>query len=343
MKKRLFVTGGMGYIGSHTLIELAEHTDYELISLDSFQNSVPHVQQRLERVLGRKILNEAVDLCDMPRLEAAFQKYAPIEGIIHFAALKSVPDSVANPVFYYRNNLVSLLNVLECVEKYQVKNFIFSSSCAIYGEVAKLPVFEGSIQNMPQSPYAHTKQMGERIIQDFMVQKNGINCIILRYFNPVGAHVSGLIGEEPLNKPTNLLPLLTRTAAGLQTELLVFGSDYPTRDGSCIRDYVHVSDIAQAHVLALKYAVQNPKMGLEVFNLGSGEGVSVLEAIHTFQEIIGKTLNYRIVERRAGDLAAIYSDSSHAAKHLGWRCQRSLADMLESAWKWQQTLASEQS
>ncbi|TAF34282.1 MAG: UDP-glucose 4-epimerase GalE [Cytophagales bacterium] len=336
--KTLFVTGGMGYIGSHTIIELSQKTDFQIVSIDNFSNASPQTLVRLKHILGKDIINENVDLCQENALEAVFTKYEQVVGIIHFAALKSVPDSVADPLFYYQNNVMGLINLLRMTAKYHIKNFIFSSSCAIYGTVSTLPVNEETPQNPTQSPYAQTKVVCERIIQDFLAASNATNCIFLRYFNPVGAHQSGLIGEDPTNKPTNLLPLLTRTAAGLQEKLLVFGSDYPTRDGSCVRDYVHVSDIANAHVLALQYALKKPDMGLEVFNLGSGQGVSVLEAIHAFERVVGISVRHELVARRVGDLAAIFSDSGRAAKLLGWHCERTLDDMLLSAWEWQKTL-----
>lgn len=344
IRNKILVTGGFGYIGSHTVIELIEKTDFEIISLDNFLNSSLETAERIESVCGKSALNYSVDLCDRRELQAFMEKEGSgIRGVIHFAALKSVPDSVADPVFYYRNNLNGLLNLLECCEEFGIEHFIFSSSCSVYGNVKKedLPVSEDTPIGETVSPYAHTKKVGERIIRDFAEISKKVRVISLRYFNPVGAHESGKLGEDPVNPPTNLLPLITQTAVGLREKLLVFGDNYETRDGSCIRDYIHVSDIADAHIRALNYLIENKNVRLDVFNLGSGKGVTVLEAVRAFEEISGQKLNYEITERRKGDVEAIYSDSSKAEKLLLWRPERDLHTMLRSALKWQKYLSAE--
>ncbi|MFY7788026.1 MAG: UDP-glucose 4-epimerase GalE, partial [Thermoflexibacteraceae bacterium] len=270
-----------------------------------------------------------------------FTENPDIIGVIHFAALKSVPESVAQPLIYYRNNIVSLLNLLEAAKQHNINYFIFSSSCSVYGNVDTLPVHEQLPLQKAESPYAYTKQVGEEILKDF-VATSAMQIIALRYFNPVGSHLSGLNGEDPRNPPTNLLPIITQTAAGLRKSITVFGGDYATRDGSCVRDYVHVSDIANAHIVALLYLIEKKnKTNFDVFNLGTGQGVTVLEAIKAFEKVTGKALNYVIGERRAGDVAAIYSDTTKSSQLLCWKTEVSLEDMMLSAWKWQQQLMAE--
>ena len=286
--------------------------------------------------------NYEVDLKDISSTEKVFEENQDIVGVIHFAAYKSVGESVEQPIMYYENNFGSLLNILKCCVKYNVSNFIFSSSCSIYGNVDKLPVTEQTPVQDTESPYAHTKKVGEEMIKNFALQYKNINTIPLRYFNPVGADSTGLNGENTPDRPNNLVPVITRTAAGIQDKMVVFGSDYATRDGSCVRDYIHVSDIADAHILAIQHLLSGKNASnYEVFNLGTGNGVSVLEAIKAFESISGETLNYEIVDRRAGDVEAIYSDSTKAKDVLGWIPKYGINEMMETAWAWQQQLSKE--
>ncbi len=338
-KNKILVTGGAGYLGSHTIIELLEGGIYEPISVDNFSNSSPEVFRLIEKITNKSVKNYTVNLCDKSQVEQIFIENPDITGIIHFAALKSVPESVEQPLRYYHNNLESLGNILHCCQKFAISHFIFSSSCSVYGNVEKLPVNEKTPLNQCESPYAETKKMGERILTDF-VKTSQTQLIALRYFNPVGAHISGWNGENPINSPTNLVPVITKTAIGEIKQLTVFGDDFDTRDGSCVRDYVHVSDIAEAHILALNYLKdKRNKSNLEIINLGTGNGVTVLEAIEAFERVSGIKLNYRIGERRAGDVAAIYSDITLSHERLGWKPRYDLDDMMESAWKWQQNLS----
>jgi len=333
---KILVTGGAGYIGSHTIIELAQSSVHQIISADNYCNSSAETFDRIEKITRQKVKNYNIDLCDELSVKEVFRQNTDIIGVIHFAALKSVPDSVANQELYYHNNNQSLQNILNCLKEFNVGNFIFSSSCSVYGNIDKLPVNENTPLGKSESPYAETKQMGEKMIRDFSEKNREIKSIVLRYFNPVGAHVSGLIGESPINHPTNLGPLITRTATGKQKELIVFGNDYKTRDGTCVRDYVHVSDIAQAHILALNFLIESKnKNNFDVFNLGTGSGVSVLEAIKAFEKVSGKNLNYKIGKRREGDVEAIYSDIKKAKEVLGWEPKYNIDQMMESAWKWQ--------
>jgi len=327
---KILVTGGCGYIGSHTIIELIRNTDYEVISIDNYSNSKPQTMERIKLITGREIINYNLDLCSISNLVQVFRENPDLVGVIHFAALKSVPESVQEPIKYYHNNLTSLLNLIDVCQRFGVNNFIFSSSCSVYGDVKSLPVDENTPLSNPNSPYAYTKLMGEEVIKSI---KSPINFTILRYFNPVGADQSGLIGEDPSNLPTSLVPIITQTAKGIRDQMWVYGNNYETRDGSCIRDYIHVSDIAQAHLLALDFNQKNS--GVEIFNLGSGKGVSVLEAIQAFEQVSGLKINYQIVDRREGDIAAIYSNSSKAKSLLGWEPQLDLDQMMRSAWQWQ--------
>ena len=340
-KNKILVTGGCGYIGSHTIIEILSQTNFEVISIDNLLNSSADTLDRIKQITGKTVKNYFMDLCDLPKLEEVFQENPDLVGIIHFAALKSVPESVQKPIFYYENNLNSLLNVLKCCEKYNVHHFIFSSSCSVYGNVEKLPVNEQTPLSIAESPYAYTKQVGEVILKD-VTKVSPIKGIALRYFNPVGAHKTGLNGENPINRPSNLVPVITQTAAGIIKEMSVFGYDYDTRDGSCIRDYIHVTDIAEAHIKALYYLLeQRNSENYEVINLGTGNGVTVLEAIHAFEKISGMKLNYKLVERRAGDVVAIYSDTTLSERKLGWKTKIDIEEMMDSAWKWQQLLMKE--
>ena len=333
--KKILVTGGAGYIGSHTIIEILETTDCEVISADNYSNSNAKTFERIKNVTGKAVKNYAIDLCDGSAVNKMMQENSDIDGIIHFAAFKSVPESVDNPLQYYRNNMESLINMLAAVKEFNVPYFIFSSSCSVYGNIEKLPVNEETPQGAI-SPYGYTKQAGERVVQDFTCSYKNVKAVLLRYFNPVGAHISGKIGEVPLQRPANLVPVITQTAIGKMKETTVFGNDYKTRDGPCIRDYVHVSDIARAHVEALSYLEKNKNTSAcSIFNLGTGSGVSVMEMITAFEKVTGKKLNYHIGNRRAGDVEAIYSDITKVEKELGWIPKYSLDDMMLSAWKWE--------
>ena len=336
---KILITGGCGYIGSHTAIELLSNPEIEVISVDNLINSSAQTADRVGQIAGRNMKNYQVDVCDKEALSEVFEENPGIEGVIHFAALKAVGESVEQPLRYYQNNLLSLINILDCCEKYEVKNFIFSSSCTVYGEIDQLPVTEQTPTKEAASPYGNTKLVGERIIKDFIAISENVNAIALRYFNPVGAHDSGLNGEDPINKPNNLVPVITRTASGMIPQLTVFGGDYATRDGSCVRDYIHVVDIAEAHVKALEYLMEGKNEDrYEYINLGSGNGVTVLEAIQAFEKVAGLELNYVVGDRRPGDVGAIYSDSSLAKEKLGWEARRGIEEMMASAWKWQVNL-----
>ena len=335
-KNTVLVTGGAGYIGSHTIIELLETTNYNIVSIDNYSNSSPGTFDKIEKITGKRVINHSVDLCNKSDLEKVFEKEEAIIGIIHFAAFKAVGESVENPQKYYHNNINSLLNILDCCIKYGVKNFIFSSSCSVYGNIDQLPVKEETPLGKAESPYAYTKQAGEEIIKDYAKANALLQTIALRYFNPVGAHISGLIGESSINKPNNLVPIITNTAIGKIKEMTVYGNDYPTRDGTCIRDYVHVSDIANAHIKALQYLIDRKNnSNFSIFNLGTGNGVSVLEAIAAFEKVSGKKLNYSIGPIRKGDVSAIYSDNSLTEKTLNWSPKYNLEEMMSSAWKWE--------
>lgn len=336
--KTIIVTGGAGYIGSHTLIELLQTTDFKIISIDNYSNSDASTYERVNQITNKPFDQIAIDLCDKNALFTALNKYPKIDGIIHFAAFKTVPESVTLPVKYYNNNIVSLLNLLDYCKENNVRHFIFSSSCSVYGNADKLPVTEETPLKKAESSYAHTKQIGEEIIDFFTPSVPDFKAIILRYFNPVGAHISGLNGELPISKPNNLVPIITQTASG-KNSLTVFGNDYNTPDGTCIRDYIHVSDIATAHVKALLYLFEsNANEKLSVFNLGTGKGVSVLEAIKSFEKMSGQQLNYTIGNRRAGDVIAVYANNEKAKTKLKWEPQLTIDDMMLSAWKWQENL-----
>lgn len=341
-KGKVLITGGTGYIGSHTIIEMINTTGYDVISADNYSNSSEDTCNRIESITGRKVKNYAVDLCDAEATGNIFKENPDLIGVIHFAAFKSVPESVADPLKYYHNNIESLVNILRCLDKYKVANFIFSSSCSVYGNIDTLPVEEHTPLSKAESPYAHTKQIGETMIQRFINITPHVKAVSLRYFNPVGAHESGRIGESPINIPNNLFPIITRVGVGQMKELIIYGSDYDTRDGTCIRDYVHVTDIADAHIKALDFLIDKKnKEDHTILNLGSGNGVSVLEAVKSFEKITGVKLNYRLGPRRPGDVEAIYSDSSMAGKLLGWKPAYGLDEMVSTAWKWQQHLAEE--
>jgi len=336
MKTQVLVTGGTGYIGSHTAVELIEE-GFDVVIIDNLSNSQESVLDGIEKITGVRPAFEKFDLCEREKVKAFFQRYPRIEAIIHFAALKAVGESVKKPLEYYRNNLVSLINLLECMKGNVLKNFIFSSSCTVYGQPDVLPVTEKAPVKKALSPYGNTKQIAEEIIQDYLAScADDLRCISLRYFNPIGAHPSALIGELPTGVPQNLVPFVTQTAIGIHSELKVFGNDYNTPDGTCIRDYIYVMDLAKAHVAALKRLLENKhKSPFEVFNLGTGKGLSVLEIITTFEKVTGVKLNYRFAPRREGDIEKIWADPSLANRELGWKAETSLEDTLLSAWKWE--------
>ncbi len=339
---KVLVTGGAGYIGSHTIIELLAAWKGEVVSVDHFGNSDPGVFDRIEAITGHRVRNHAVDLCDRVGVERVFVAEGDIAGVIHFAAYKSVPESVADPNKYYHNNIASLLNVLQASTTQGVQRFIFSSSCSVYGNIASLPVSEDTPLGHAESPYAYTKQIGERIVADHVRVDPRMKAISLRYFNPAGAHATGLNGEDPKNAPSSLVPVITRTASGRIPKMNVHGTDYPTRDGSCIRDYVHVSDIADAHIAALRRTLGEVMAERhEIINLGTGDGVSVLEAIAAFEQVNGMRVNYVLGPRRAGDVGAIWSDTMKSERLLGWKARRDLREMMRTAWAWEQRCKAE--
>jgi len=336
---KILVTGGTGYIGSHTLVDLIE-AGFEVISVDNYINSDAKPLESIKEITGIQVKNYAVDLCDAKALKEVFEENTDIEGIIHFAALKSVGDSVADPVLYFRNNLVGLINLIECTLKYKIKNFIFSSSCTVYGNTEELPVTESTPEQEAESPYGRTKQIGEKMLKDAFNNTN-TKCIALRYFNPAGAHSSIKLGESPVNKALNLVPVITETAIGKRDGMTVFGKDYDTRDGSCIRDYIHVMDLADAHTKAVKYLLGNDQViNFDTYNLGIGNGVSVIEAINAFEKVSGQKLNYEMGDRREGDVIAIYADYSKAKNNLGWTPKYGIEDIMDTAWKWEQARSS---
>jgi len=332
--KKILVTGGCGYIGAHTVVDLLEN-GYEVISIDDNSRSGTYLLSGIEKITNKKIKNYKVDLKNFDETRAVFEENEDIEGIIHFAAYKAVGESVEEPLLYYENNLFSLINILKCVKEFNIPYFVFSSSCTVYGNPDSIPVTESSAVKKAESPYGATKQMGETIVEDF-TKAQSCNAILLRYFNPVGAHPSILIGELPLGKPQNLVPAITQCAIGKIPEMTVFGDDYPTRDGSCIRDYIHVCDIAHAHTLALEFLInQKNNSACEIFNLGSGNGVTVLEAIKAFEKVSNEKLNYKIGNKRPGDVIAIFANNDLAKQALNWKVQYDLDDMMRTAWEWE--------
>lgn len=333
---KILVTGGCGYIGSHTIVDLIGH-GFTAVSVDNLLNSNESSLDGVAQITGQKVQNYRTDLCDLEGVRQVFRDHPDIQGVIHFAALKLVGESVEKPQLYYRNNVVGLLNLLECMQDAGVPHLIFSSSCSVYGNASELPVTESTPRQEAESPYARTKQIGEDILQDLTKVDSRINAILLRYFNPAGAHESARIGEDPSNPATNLVPVITETAAGKRAELVVFGNDYPTRDGSNVRDYIHVMDLANAHTKALQYLLEKRNTDrCEIFNLGIGEGVTVLEAIQAFERATGAKLNYRIGPRRPGDVVAIYANLDKATRLLGWVPQRNIDDIMRTAWAWEQ-------
>ena len=340
--QKILVTGGCGYIGSHTIVDLVAN-GFEVICVDNNVRSSPRILEGVEKITGKKIKNYKVDLCNYDDTFAIFQENENIAGIIHFAAFKAVGESVEHPLMYFENNLLSLINLLKCVQEFEIPHFVFSSSCTVYGNPDVIPVTELTPPKPAESPYGYTKQMGEQIINEFSKATLSTRCILLRYFNPVGAHPSILIGEMPVGRPANLVPAITQTAIGKLPQMTVYGDDYPTRDGSCIRDYVHVCDIAHAHTLAMRFMLDGKIVKpAEVYNLGTGHGVTVLEAIRAFEKVSGVKLNYVIGPRRPGDVIAIYANNDLARRQLGWTIGYSLDEMMLTAWKWEQKLKADE-
>ncbi len=331
---KILVTGGCGYIGAHTLVDLIQN-GFDVISVDDNSRSSSSVLSGVQKITGKSVKNYPVDLCQLPALREIFLENKDIIGIIHFAAYKMVGESVQQPLMYFENNLISLINILKCAETFGVHHFIFSSSCTVYGNPDAIPVTESTPLKQGESPYGLTKQMGEQIVQSSILP-TPVQAILLRYFNPVGAHPSNEIGETPLGKPANLFPVITQTAIGKMPGMHVHGTDYPTRDGSCVRDYIHVCDIAHAHTLALEHLIQKKNtVPCDVFNLGTGDGYTVLEVINAFEKISGVPLNYSLGPRREGDVIAIYANNNKAKQELGWIPQFDLNTMMKTAWDWE--------
>ncbi|MDN5215767.1 UDP-glucose 4-epimerase GalE [Fulvivirgaceae bacterium BMA12] len=338
MVKKIIVTGGAGYIGSHTVVQLVE-SGYEPIIIDNFSNAEHRVMDRLETITGRRTKLYEGDCTDEDFMRRVIEKEGDIGGVIHFAAYKAVGESVQKPLAYYKNNVDSLLVLLELMKQYNINNFVFSSSCTVYGQPDQLPVTEDTPKKPAESPYGNTKQICEEIIEDFVASVDDFKAVSLRYFNPIGAHPSSLIGELPLGVPSNLVPFVTQTAAGLREKLTVFGEDYNTPDGTCIRDYIHVVDLAKAHVKAVDFIQNSGGTTLnELFNLGTGKGNSVLEVIKTFEKVTGEKLNFEIGPRRSGDVEQVYASVDKSNKILGWTAELDLGQALKDAWNWQKTL-----
>lgn len=336
MKQTILVTGGTGFIGSHTTVELQE-AGYQVVIIDDLSNSNIEVLDGIEKITGVRPAFEQVDLRDKDATESVFKKYPAIQGIIHFAASKAVGESVEKPLLYYRNNIVSLLNLLELMQKYGTKGIIFSSSCTVYGQPSNenLPVTEEAPIQTACSPYGNTKQINEEIIRDFIHSGAPIKSIVLRYFNPIGSHPSALIGELPNGVPMNLIPFVTQTAMGIRQQLKVFGNDYDTPDGTCIRDYIYVVDLAKAHVAAMTRVLDMDTDPIEYFNIGTGKGISILEVINSFEKATGVQVNWAFAPRREGDIEKVWGCVDKANKVLGWKAETPLEDVLASAWKWQ--------
>lgn len=332
----MLVTGGLGFIGSHTVVEL-QNKGYEVIIIDNCSNSSPDVINGIVAITGKQPVFEQFDLREKDKVQDFFKRHQDIEGVIHFAASKAVGESVENPLLYYENNIATLVYLLQELQKRDTSNFIFSSSCTVYGQADELPITENAPVKSAESPYGNTKQIGEEIIRDTCKVKPNLKAIALRYFNPIGSHPSTEIGELPIGVPQNLVPFITQTGIGLREQLSVYGDDYPTKDGTCIRDYIHVVDLAKAHVAALQRLVDAKNTSnYEVYNVGTGTGSTVLEVIASFEKVAKQKLNYKIVGRREGDITAAYADTSKVNKELGWRAKSSLDEALSSAWKWEQ-------
>ena len=336
MNKKVIVTGGCGYIGSHTVVELIQH-GFEVVVFDNLSNSKEFILDHIEKITGVKPIFELVDLANEVEADKAYQKHLDADSIINFAAFKAVGESVQKPMMYYKNNLYTLINSIEAQKKYDIHNFIFSSSATVYGDPESLPITEDLKTQRAFSPYGNTKKMAEEILEDFNRSYPDFKTISLRYFNPIGAHKSGLIGELPNGIPNNLLPYVTQCAAGVLKELQVFGDDYNTKDGTAIRDYIHVVDLAKAHVKALERLIYDKEdTNFEVFNLGTGNGFTVLDIIKAFEKVADKKLNYKIVGRRSGDVESLYASTNKAKEKLAWEATLTLEDMLKSSWKWEQ-------
>jgi UDP-glucose 4-epimerase len=336
---KIVVTGGLGFIGSHTVVEL-QNEGFEVVAVDNLSNSTENVLDGIERITGKKPIFEKMDLREKAAVQNFFKKHNNVDGVIHFAASKAVGESVENPLLYYENNINALVYVLQELKELPNANFIFSSSCTVYGQAEKMPITEDASVQPAASPYGNTKQIGEEIITD-VAKVTNINSILLRYFNPIGAHPTAEIGELPIGVPQNLVPFITQTGIGLRSELSVYGNDYPTTDGTCIRDYIHVVDLAKAHVVALQRLLNKQNLSkVETFNLGTGTGSSVIEVITAFEKVSGQKLNYKIVGRREGDITSAYANTDKANTVLGWKAQSTLEQSLASAWKWEQKIRS---
>ncbi len=338
MSKQILVTGGTGYIGSHTVVEL-QNEGFDVVIVDDLSNSNIDVLDAIEKITGKRPAFEKFNLADREKTNVFFEQYKNIDAVIHFAAYKAVGESVQKPLEYYRNNLVSLMNLLENMKKHRVSNLVFSSSCTVYGQPDQLPVTESTPRKPAESPYGNTKAVSEDIMRDFSHVNEGISCIALRYFNPIGAHPSALIGEFPVGVPNNLVPFITQTAAGLRDELKIFGSDYDTPDGTAIRDYINVVDLAKAHVVAINRLMEKKnKAAYEFFNVGTGNGYSVMQLVKTFMEVNGVEVKYQITDRRAGDIEKIWADTTLANEELGWKAEKTLEETLASAWAWEKNV-----
>ncbi len=336
---KILVTGGLGFIGSHTVVEL-QNEGFDVVIIDNLSNSSENVIDGIVAISGKKPIFEQMDLREKAAVQDFFSRHSDVAGVIHFAASKAVNESVENPLLYYENNINTLVYILQELQKKESANFIFSSSCTVYGEAEKMPITESAPVQPALSPYGNTKQIGEEIITE-TCKVSGINSILLRYFNPIGAHPSAHIGELPIGVPQNLVPYITQTGIGLRQQLSVYGDNYPTEDGTCIRDYIHVVDLARAHVIALQRLINKKNLDkVETFNLGTGTGSSVLEVITTFEKVSGKPLPYKIVDRREGDIISAYANTDKANNVLGWKAKSTLEDGLTSAWKWEQKIRS---
>ena len=336
---KIVVTGGLGFIGSHTVVEL-QNEGFEVVIIDNLSNSSREVLEGIEAITSVIPIFEEMDLREKQSVQQFFKKHSDVSAVIHFAASKAVGESVEDPLLYYENNISTLIYVLQELQKKPAAQFIFSSSCTVYGQAEKMPITENASIQTAMSPYGNTKQIGEEIITD-VARVSNINAILLRYFNPIGAHPTAHIGELPIGVPQNLVPFITQTGIGMRQELSVYGDDYPTSDGTCVRDYIHVVDLAKAHVAAMKRLLQNKnKEKVETFNVGTGTGSTVLEVINTFEKVSGKKLPYKIVGRREGDITSAYANTDKANEELGWKALSTLEDGLASAWKWEQKIRS---
>ncbi len=337
--KKILVTGGTGYIGSHTVIELI-NLGYEVLVIDNLSNSKAEVIDIIESITAVRPYFEKIEMCDKSALANFFSKHADIDAVIHFAGMLQVAESVENPLKYYHNNMFSTINLLECMVAYKIKNIVFSSSCTVYGNPTQLPVTETAPVQKAMSPYGNTKQMGEEVLEN-VSKANDINVITLRYFNPIGAHDSARIGEIQHGVPHHLIPYITETAVGKRKQLNVFGGDYQTHDGTCVRDYIHVVDLAKAHIAAISRLIESKnEQKMEIYNIGTGLGYSVLDIIGAFEKATGLKINYQIVDRRPGDVEAVYADTSLAEQKLNWKASLGIEDMMRSAWNWEQALGA---